>query len=243
MNFTYITQLTTAILFTPLLSCAAEPVTEVHTSYGKVEVIRNTVPAQLRFAGKKIATIGADSASLIPYYPKGGPEYIVVQTIRADPTCTHVYLMLEVSDEGAKVSKEFGRCRYVAGSGMAGSEPVLHLNNPEDPQAGVETYQWHGADVTLVAESPSLCSAQGFLARKNAQPLRAPLVSRVSGSGRLQFLSAPDSDCAMHGVFVVPGDSVTASLASDGYVYANYTNPKSGRKVQGWVPRERLSDL
>ncbi|MDM5180870.1 hypothetical protein PO883_27180 [Massilia sp. DJPM01] len=243
MNFTHIKQLTAAILFAPLLACAAEPVTELHTSYGKVEVIRNTEPVQLLFAGKKIASIGADSASLIPYYSKGGPEYVVVQTIRADPTCTYVYLMLEVSDEGAKVSKEFGRCRHIAGSGMAGSEPVLHLSNQEGQQAGVETYQWHGADVTLAVESPSICSAQGFLARKNAQPLRAQLVSRVSGSGRLQFLSAPDTNCAMHGVFVVPGDSVTASLAADGYVYVNYTNPKSGRKVQGWVPRERLSDL
>ncbi|HEX8614805.1 MAG TPA: hypothetical protein VF800_26280 [Telluria sp.] len=242
MTMTSITTLTTAMLFAPLLACAAEPATDVHTRYGKVEVIRNVAPAHLLFAGKQIATLGAETATLIPYDSTVGPEYVVVQTIRADAACKHAYLMLELSEEGAKVSKEFGRCRHLGGSGMSGSEPVLHLTDPADPQAGFESYQWHAGDVTLIAESPSLCSAAGFLAQKNAQPLRTPLASRVSGNGRLQFLSAPDPTCAMPGVFVVPGDSVTASMTSGGFVYANYTNPKSGRKVQGWVPRVRLAD-
>lgn len=234
--------LTTAILVAPLLAAAAQPVTEVHTRFGTVGIARNAGPVQLLVAGKPLATIDAASAALIPWAATSGPAYIAVQTLRADPACKHAYLMLEVSEQGATVSKEFGRCRHLAGSGMSGSEPVLHLSDPDQRQGGVDSYQWHAGEVTLIAESPSLCSAAGFLAQKNAQPLSAPPPSRVAGSGRLQFLSAPDPGCAMPGVFVVPGDSLSTSLASGDYVYANYTNPKSGRKVQGWVPRARLAD-
>lgn len=236
-----IKHLTTAILLAPLLAGAAQPVTGVDTRFGKVDVVHTAGPVQLVLAGKPIATIDAGGATLVPYASSAGPAYIAVQTVRADPACKHAYLMLEVSEQGANVSKEFGRCRQLAGSGMSGSEPVLHLSDPGERQGGVDSYQWHAGEVTLIAESPSLCSATGFLAQKNAQPLSAPPPSRVAGSGRLQFLSAPDPGCAMPGVFVVPGDSLSTSLASGDYVYANYTNPKSGRKVQGWVPRVRLA--
>ncbi|ATQ78255.1 hypothetical protein CR152_29910 [Massilia violaceinigra] len=245
MTYTNIKELTTAILFVPLLAFAAAPDTKtsIETRHGRVDVSADTDATHLLVAGKKIATIGAGGASLFRIPAVTEREYIVVQGSRPGLHCQYSYRLLALSDSAPKVSKEFGECLDLGGAGMAGAEPVVHLNSRVDPEAGVETYQWEGDDVILVFESPTLCGAAGFLAQKNAAPVKAPLASRVKGPGRLQLLSAPDTNCAMHGVFVVPGDSVTASLASDGYVYVNYTNPKSGRKVQGWVPRERLSDL
>jgi hypothetical protein len=244
MTTTFLDTLGTALLFAPLLACAAQPATEVATRHGKVELVQDVDAVQLLAAGKRIATLDARSATLVAYAATrepDQPDYVVVQTMRADPACRHAYLMLALSEQGATLSKQFGRCLELAGSGMSGGEPVLHLSKPGEPQAAVETYRWHGGEAELVAESPSLCSATGFLARKNAESLSVPLAGRVAGSGRLQFLSAPDRACAMPGVFVVPGDSLTISLATDGYVYADYTNPKSGRKVQGWVARARLA--
>ncbi|NHZ92966.1 hypothetical protein F2P45_28755 [Massilia sp. CCM 8733] len=237
-----IKKLTTAILFAPLLAFAAAPAPGIDARHGRVDVAAGAQGADLFVAGKKIASIGAAGASLFPLASMGERDYIVVQAQRAATTCKNAYLLLELSDAAPKLSKEFGSCRDFGGGGMSGAEPVVHLNDRAEPQAGVESYQWKDGDVIMAFESPSLCSANGFLAQKNAQPLSAPLSSRVAGSGRLQFLSAPDTNCAMPGVFVVPGDSVSTSLAYGGYVYANYTNPRSGRKVQGWVPRARLAE-
>ncbi|RSZ57353.1 hypothetical protein HF313_11435 [Massilia atriviolacea] len=244
MSNIHINTLTIAILLAPPLAFAVAPdgKTMIDSRHGKVEVIAGGEAADILLAGTKIATVGAGSAALYPIASTTGPDYIVVRTSRPVAGCKHAFLLLALSDEAPSMSKEFGSCRELAGAAMSGAEPVVHLSNRADPQAGVESYRWQGSEVVMAFESPSLCSAAGFLAQKHAQPLPAPLSSRVSGSGRLQFLSAPDPACAMPGVFVVPGDSVTTSLASGPFVYANYTNPKSGRKVQGWVPRDRLAD-
>ncbi|NHZ35536.1 hypothetical protein [Massilia rubra] len=242
MTSIHIKQLSTAILFAPLLAMAAAPATGIDARHGRVEVTAGAQGADLIVAGKNIATIGASGASLSAVASTDERDYVLVQARRAGTTCKHAYLLLELSSGAPRLSKEFGSCRELAGSGMAGAEPVVHLNNRADPQAAVESYQWKDGEVIMAFESPSLCSANGFLAQKNAEPLSAPPAGRVTGAGRLQFLSAPDPACAMPGVFVVPGDHVTASLRSGAFVYANYTNPKSGRKVQGWVPRARLAD-
>ncbi|NHZ66636.1 hypothetical protein [Massilia genomosp. 1] len=242
MTSIHIKKLSTAILFAPLLALAAAPATSIDARHGRVEVTAGAQGADLIVGGKNIATIGASGASLSPLASTDEREYLLVQARRAATTCKHVYLLLELSSGAPRLSKEFGSCRELAGSGMAGAEPVVHLSNRADPQAAVESYQWKDGEVIMAFASPSLCSGNGFLAQKNAKPLSAPPASRVSGAGRLQLLSAPDPACAMPGVFVVPGDSVSTSLASGAFVYANYTNPKSGRKVQGWVPRDRLAD-
>lgn len=244
MTTIHIKKLTAAFLFAPLPALAAAPVpsTSIDARHGKVEVVAGAETTDIVVAGKKIAAIGGSGAALFAIPTTGERDYIVVQANRPVAACRHAYLLLELSDQAPRLSKEFGNCRDLGGAAMSGTEPVVHLTDPADRQAGVESYQWQGGDVTLAFESPSLCSAAGFLAQKNTQPLGAPLTSRVAGSGRLQFLSAPDAGCAMPGVFVVPGDSVTVSMTSGAFVHANYTNPKSGRKVQGWVPRARLAD-
>jgi hypothetical protein len=68
-----------------------------------------------------------------------------------------------------------------------------------------------------------------------------PLAQVVTGSGRLQFYSAPDPRCAMSGVFVIPKDELVAyAETSDGWASVMYVNPRSGADVSGWVRSERL---
>ncbi len=68
-----------------------------------------------------------------------------------------------------------------------------------------------------------------------------PLGNVVTGTGRLQFYSAPDFRCAMNGVFVIPRDElVSYAETSDGWTSVMYVNPRTGKDVSGWVRSERL---
>jgi hypothetical protein len=68
-----------------------------------------------------------------------------------------------------------------------------------------------------------------------------PLAHVVTGSGRLQFYSAPNPGCAMNGVFVVPNDKLVAyAQTDDGWMSVMYVNPRTGADVSGWVRSERL---
>jgi hypothetical protein len=68
-----------------------------------------------------------------------------------------------------------------------------------------------------------------------------PLGNVVTGSGRLQFYSAPSLACAMSGVFVIPKDFLVAYARTDsGWTSVMYINPRTGADVSGWVRSERL---
>ena len=68
-----------------------------------------------------------------------------------------------------------------------------------------------------------------------------PLGEVVTGAGRLQFYSAPNSNCAMRGVFVIPKDELIAyAQSNDGWTSMMYINPKTGDDVSGWVRSPRL---
>lgn len=68
-----------------------------------------------------------------------------------------------------------------------------------------------------------------------------PLAQTVTGTGRLQFYSAPDSHCPLKGVFVIPRDELVAyAQTRDGWSSVMYLNPKTGSDVSGWVRSARL---
>ena len=67
-----------------------------------------------------------------------------------------------------------------------------------------------------------------------------PLSAVVTGTGRLQFYSAPRTDCMMKGVFVVPKDELIAYAQSGGWSSVMYSNPRTGSTVAGWVKSSRL---
>lgn len=71
--------------------------------------------------------------------------------------------------------------------------------------------------------------------------LSPPLAEVVIGVGRLQFYSAPNPNCAMTGVFVIPKDVLVAyAQTDDGWTSAMYTNPRTNDIVNGWVKSARL---
>lgn len=68
-----------------------------------------------------------------------------------------------------------------------------------------------------------------------------PLANVVTGTGRLQFYSAPSERCSMSGVFVIPKDELVAYAATDdGWSQVMYMNPRTGNTVSGWVRSARL---
>jgi hypothetical protein len=68
-----------------------------------------------------------------------------------------------------------------------------------------------------------------------------PLANVVTGTGRLQFYSAPNFSCLMDGVFVIPKDKLVAyAQTDDGWSSVMYINPRTGNDVSGWVRSERL---
>jgi hypothetical protein len=78
---------------------------------------------------------------------------------------------------------------------------------------------------------------------KDVPVFSPPLSEVVTGKGRLQFYSAPDADCAMRGVFVIPKDEVIVyAQSSDGWSSVMYLNPKTGNSVSGWVKSSRLKE-
>ena len=96
--------------------------------------------------------------------------------------------------------------------------------------------------VVLTASSAAFadCKEPGTGTDK-APMLSPPLSEIVTGAGRLQFYSAPDSNCAMKGVFVIPKDVLIAYAESDdGWTSVMYTNPRTGDHVEGWVRSSRL---
>jgi len=68
-----------------------------------------------------------------------------------------------------------------------------------------------------------------------------PLANVVTGTGRLQFYSAPNERCAMKGVFVIPKDKlISYAQTDDGWTSVMYINPRTGDDVSGWVRSKRL---
>ena len=67
-----------------------------------------------------------------------------------------------------------------------------------------------------------------------------PLGVVVTGTGRLQFYSAPNPGCAMKGVFVIPKDALVAYAQSGEWSSVMYSNPATGDTVSGWVKSSRL---
>jgi len=66
----------------------------------------------------------------------------------------------------------------------------------------------------------------------------------VTGAGRLQFHSAPDSACPIKGVFIIPKDAVIAyAQTRDGWTSVMYLNPRTGSDVSGWVRSARLKTI
>jgi hypothetical protein len=90
--------------------------------------------------------------------------------------------------------------------------------------------------------APALADCKEPEIGTNSVPMFSPPLGEVViGKGRLRFYSAPNANCAMNGVFVIPKDALIAYAQSDsGWSSVMYSNPKTGDTVTGWVESSRL---
>ena len=94
--------------------------------------------------------------------------------------------------------------------------------------------------LSLLSTSAFAACDEPAIGTKAAPSFSPPLSAVVIGNGRLQFYSAPNSGCAMKGVFVVPKDQLVAYAQSREWSSVMYSNPKTGNTVTGWVKSSRL---
>ncbi len=98
-----------------------------------------------------------------------------------------------------------------------------------------------GFDATARPAAAAETCKQPQTGTKQAPILSPPMAAVVTGSGRLQFYSAPNVRCPMDGVFVIPKDRLIAyAETDDGWSSVMYVNPKTGNDVSGWVRSARL---
>jgi len=98
--------------------------------------------------------------------------------------------------------------------------------------------------LALAASSPAFADCkEPETGSKNVPMFSPPLSEVVIGAGRLQFYSAPNLNCMMTGVFVVPKDELIAyAQSNDGWSSVMYSNPRNGDSVSGWVRSSRLKE-
>ncbi|WP_249137484.1 hypothetical protein [Bradyrhizobium tropiciagri] len=90
------------------------------------------------------------------------------------------------------------------------------------------------------AQTPSSCK-EPKTGTDRVPIFSPPLANVVTGSGRLQFYSAPNLHCPIKGVFVIPNDELVAyAQTNDGWSSVMYLNPRGGDDVSGWVRSARL---
>jgi hypothetical protein len=96
------------------------------------------------------------------------------------------------------------------------------------------------ATATLVADAD--CIQLALTALEKGKPVPgARSGQEVTGNGRLQFHAAPDANCRMQGVFILPGEPVEADREMGGFTAVWYRNPRTGGEATGWVRSNRLA--
>jgi hypothetical protein len=100
------------------------------------------------------------------------------------------------------------------------------------------------AFVALLISSPAFADCREPETGTDSIPIFSPPLGEVVvGTGRLQFYSAPNLNCAMSGVFVIPKDTLIAyAQSNNGWSSVMYSNPRTGDVVRGWVRSSRLKE-
>ena len=99
--------------------------------------------------------------------------------------------------------------------------------------------------IIALATSPAFAACEQPATGTQSVPLLSPPLSMaVTGTGRLQFHSAPSTGCVMPGIFVIPKDELIAyAQSTSGWSSVMYLNPKTGVDVSGWVRSSRLKTI
>lgn len=89
------------------------------------------------------------------------------------------------------------------------------------------------------------CAALSDAAEKSAEVVPEYGSGReITGKGRLQFYSAPDLNCKIDGLFVIPGDMLFAQLEHNGFTKVAFIAMRKTDKkdVIAWVISSRLKE-
>jgi len=123
----------------------------------------------------------------------------------------------------------------------AGPKPAPAAATPPAGRLGAApAAEITAATATLMADAD--CIQLALVALQKGKPVPADQSGQeVTGSGRLQFHAAPDANCRMQGVFILPGEPVEADRELAGFTAVWYRNPRTGGEATGWVRSSRLA--
>lgn len=245
-----------SLLITVSIGAQAESANlqRIETRYGTVDVMEHEGSVDIRFQGKVVRSAEVDSASLYRVTPNGKREFVIIDGWTPGLYCHHVFYMVELYADGKAVaSDQFGVCKELQGAKFQGETPLILLSDPyvSGRSRSPETagFEWKNGNIVQVsgevpAKSASECAVADSATKGGSSSIDPNhRLHKVTGKGRLQFLSAPDLGCEQTGVFVVAGDTVIADKRSGVYTFVHYVNPKSGKSAQGWVLSSRLIEV
>ncbi len=236
-----------SLLMALLMSAGASKAADdaLVTRFGKLEARSTDSTTTIVYKGEAVLKIAADNASMLRVSSTSGHEFVIVQAWRPGLHCHHTFWLLELADKAKPIASEaFGECMELDGAGWLDGAPVVHLKTPfidasEVPRS-LTSYQWRQGELRTVFESADPCKSAAFEASTLAANGAPPVMRKVAGPGRLDILSAPSANCRQAGLFIIPGDLVATAQAHGAYVFATYTHPKTGKKTEGWLLKERL---
>ncbi|GGC66033.1 hypothetical protein GCM10011396_11260 [Undibacterium terreum] len=88
----------------------------------------------------------------------------------------------------------------------------------------------------------SVCAKASVKAEKEKILVPAYMSGRkVIGKGEAYFYTAPDEQCQVKNIFIIPNDVVQAYSDVENFTYVIYWNVK-GKDVSGWMLSSRLVD-
>lgn len=216
----------------------------LETRYGKIDAIDSPDKISIHYRGKVILRVEADGASMFRITSDTGNEYVIVNFTHGGLNCRGFFHLIELSPDGAiKISHDFGECYELDGAGFVAANPVVHLKQTiNGNSAEMVSFLWRDGTISKIFESTDSCRSLAFSAKTVSKKVNANnMEKQASGTGRLQFYSAPSDTCVKKGVFVLSGERLTSSLRLEDFVYVTYTNPKTASQTEGWVHADRLS--
>ena len=93
------------------------------------------------------------------------------------------------------------------------------------------------------AQTPDLCPTvfeKAELEKDAVPPLQS--ARKVVGEGRLYFHTAPDKQCQLGNVFVVPNDRLEAYAEHGEFTEVIYWSSKARAGIAGWVVTSRIAE-
>ncbi|HEY0061427.1 MAG TPA: hypothetical protein VGC21_04860 [Telluria sp.] len=219
----------------------------VKTRFGSVEVRSEGDSTTIVHRGKRVLSLADQRAAVYRITPKhANRDFVLLQGWQPGLNCRHFYRVLALSKGQAQVSAQFGDCQDMAGAGFIGQDPVIHLRNTaSDARKGrplITSYLLKLGQISEVFSSTNPCNIADFVARTNVDLSGATRRDerRVAGVGRVYLSSAPSEGCLLKEQFVSPGDQLVVTLDADGFRFAYYRDPRTGKQIEGWVPSKRL---